>query len=189
MWKLINNHLHEISSHTQSVDISIRHVNHSFINERGITLKIFNQTFNIGFHKHKKDQCNQCILYHNATDAEKRKRQVEYATHIHNKGLAREIKRQCKEEAEADPKKECVAFDLEKQLECPYRENSLFYYYSKFRVFNLSMYDMALKQGYCLLWDQSIAKKGANEVASCIYRYVQKYCTQDTEDLSLFADN
>ena len=51
------------------------------------------------------------------------------------------------------------------------------------------MFDITLKQGYYYLWDQSIAKKGASVVGSCIYRYVEKYCTKDTKYLTLFADN
>ena len=60
------------------------------------------------FVNRKCDQCDQCISYKNASDEEKKKRASEYADHINNKNLTKELKRICKEEEKSDTTKKSV---------------------------------------------------------------------------------
>ena len=49
---------------------------------------------------------------------------------------------------------------------------------------------LVTKQGFCYLWDQTIGKKGTDEVGSCVFKHLKKYLkdTQVTK-VTLIADN
>ena len=59
--------------------------------------EIFNTEFNLGFFQPKKDQCDFCTRYSNATDAERENLSKDYENHIKNKDLARKNKTKDKE--------------------------------------------------------------------------------------------
>ena len=71
----------------------------------------------------------------------------------------------------------------------PMKKKSEFYYCNKFSVYNLSCVDLSTKQGYCCVWDESIARRGANEIVSCLYKLIEFHCSCDSMELSIFADN
>ena len=150
--------------------------------------KIFVDNFNIGFHKPKKDQCSLCEAYKIAGPELKQDKQEEYNIHISNKEIARSLKETRKLAANDNPDQKVLCFDLQKVLPTPYGENGALYYFSKFSVYNFTCFDLIFKQGYCYMWDESIAKRGASEVASCIYSHINDHC-KDCSVLSLFADN
>lgn len=54
----------------------------------------FNEKFNLGFFLPKKDQCDECNAYKNASDEEKINLQDKYNEHISNKTIAQEMKKQ-----------------------------------------------------------------------------------------------
>ena len=81
------------------------------------------------------------------------------------------------------------AFDLQKVLYTPFGENGLLYYYSKLAVYNLTLFDLTQKQGYCFIWNETIAKRGASEISSCLLKLNELYCSTDNMELVLFADN
>jgi len=67
----------------------------------------------------------------------------------------------------------CVAsFDLQKVLTAPRGESSSFYYKRKFATYNLTVYDIGKKSGYCFMWNESEAKRGANEIATCLIKFM-----------------
>ena len=68
----------------------------------------------------------------------------------------------------------CFTFDLQKDLNIPSGENGLFYYTRKLVVYNLTTTNLVNKDGFWYTWDQTTAKRGANEIGSWIYFFVQK---------------
>ena len=65
-----------------------------------------------------------------------------------NKAVAREIKANEKLLTEENPQtRACLAFDLQKVVNVPYVENGLFYYSRKLAVHNLTITDLATKDG------------------------------------------
>ena len=81
------------------------------------------------------------------------------------------------------------AFVLRKVLHTPFGENGLLYYYSKLAVYNCASFDLIQKQGYCFIWNETIAKRGASEISNCLIKLIELYCTTDSMELVLFADN
>ena len=93
---------------------------------------IFNTSFNIGFHKPKKDRCNVCLEFSNSTPEQAAKLKEEYSVHQSNKAVARDLKENYKLKAQSDSTFSCFAFDLQIILNLPYVENGLFYYSRNF---------------------------------------------------------
>ena len=65
-------------------------------------------------------------------------------------------------------------------------ENWEFYYCNKFSVYNLTL---STKQAYCFAWDESVIRRGANKIASCLSKLIELHCSSDSLEVSLFADN
>lgn len=157
--------------------------------------RIFNMEFNIGFHRPKKDQCEDCIKYQNAPEEEKNTLKDKYDRHLVEKELSREEK---KTDKNSENKNLIVAvYDLEAVLQCPRGEASGFYYVSKINVFNFTLYELKSKNPdvYCYVWDETQAKRGANEIGTCVLKYIEslkdRESVQNGEklDVIFYSDN
>lgn len=129
---------------------------------------IFNQQFNIGFFIPKKDACELCLAYTNANQEEKTHIEHKYTTHLKEKELSRSEK-----QADKASDKVVAVFDLQAILPCPIGNASSFYYVSKLNVFNLTMFELQTNQAYCYLWHEAEAKRGADEIGSCLWNYLR----------------
>lgn len=149
---------------------------------------IFNTQFNIGFFKPKKDQCDICEGYKNATDKEKLENK--YKAHTENKNQARNFKETDKNFAkQTKSSSNMIIFDFQKVLSTPKTEASSLYYKRKLSVFNFTVYDVINHEAYCCLWSENDAKKGSNEVASCLLNYIDKKVSTGVKDFFLWSDN
>ena len=116
-------------------------------------------------------------------------RENAHKTHLANKALARTMKANYKDAAINDDTIQCFAIDLQEVLQTPFGETGELYYYSKFAVYNFTCFNVASKPGYCYVWDETIAKRGASEVSSCLFKLVEEHCAKEDTELVLFADN
>ncbi|KAH9643177.1 hypothetical protein HF086_010629 [Spodoptera exigua] len=94
---------------------------------------IINKNINIGFHKPKKDVCEQCHIYENkkeVTQTDKEK----HEEHLKEKEKARKMKTQDKDSALQNNEILTVAFDLQKCLNVPHGNlvRSFYRYWSSF---------------------------------------------------------
>ena len=48
------------------------------------------------------------------------------------------------------------------------------------------MFNLSNKEGYCLLWDESLAKRGSNEIGSSLMKYIKIH--QYLENVFLISD-
>ena len=84
----------------------------------------------------------------------------------------------------------CYAFDLQKALPVPYGEHSSYYCKCNFAVYNLTVTDLDTKQCYCYIWDQTVAKRGGNEISSCLYEHLNDVIRNTyVKHVVLFCDN
>ena len=51
------------------------------------------------------------------------------------------------------------------------------------------MYDLCSGEGNCYLWNESIAKRGACEMASCLMSYIDKKAKQGIINFIFYSDN
>lgn len=150
--------------------------------------KIFNREFNYYFFTPKKDQCDFCTQYRN-TSSKSEDLERAYQVHCAEKEMARQCKENAKMRAKSEPEIIAACFDLQQVLNCPHGEISSFYYHRKLSVYNLTVYNMGNGFGSCYLWSEVIACRGANEVASCLFRFITEHASQGGKIFELFSDN
>ena len=97
-----------------------------------------------------------------------------------------------KEYAEdTDPDKLCICFDLQKTLPTPKLTSNIAYYKRKMWTYNLAITNIKTGKSVMHMWDEVTAKRGSNEVASCLVKYIEAYLNEypDTTELVMFSDN
>lgn len=156
--------------------------------------KVFNNEFNISFYQPKKDQCEDCVQYDNAVGKEKIAFETKYQEHQKEKNLSRKEKENDKGKAKEDSNYIVIVYDLQAVMQCPRGNTSAFYYVSKLNTFNFTICDLASNNAMCYTWDESQAKRGANEIATCVWLYIKKLEDKAAKkeqkiDIVFYSDN
>lgn len=86
----------------------------------------------------KKDQCNQCEAYKNATIEEKTKLEETFSEHQEEKDLSRTEKAADKEKAKKG-EIQLAVYDLQAVLPVPIGQTSAFFYKSRLNCFNFTV--------------------------------------------------
>ncbi|WAQ94258.1 hypothetical protein MAR_006729 [Mya arenaria] len=149
--------------------------------------KIFNYEYNIAFHHPIKDQCDLCVSFENSNEEQKANLQNIYETHLENKTLARQAKEIDKVRAKTDASLVCAC--LQQILLTPSSFESNFYYKRRLNNFNLTVYDMANRNGHCFLWNESISNRGACEIATCVYNFIAQKALEGKTQFIVYSDN
>lgn len=155
--------------------------------------RIFNEEFNISFFTPKKDQCELCVRYKNLADEDKKTLEDKFETHIMEKDLSRL-------EKDADKKTEdkttvVAVYDLQAVLPVPKGDISTFYYVSKINMFNLTVHEIKSGQTDCFIWREGLGKRGANEIGTCVLKYLENLrsryleCEGKPLDVIFYSDN
>jgi len=77
---------------------------------------------------------------------------------------------------------------LEKVLTTPQGEVNNFYYKRKFATYNFTIFDIARKLGYCFMWNESETKKGANEIATCLFQFMAMMKKDGVTEFIFYSD-
>ncbi|XP_050500075.1 uncharacterized protein LOC126880315 [Diabrotica virgifera virgifera] len=134
--------------------------------------KIFKTDFNISFFVPKKDQCDLCAAYNIAQAGNKEALQEKYNIHISEKEKSREEKNNDKLLVCDNVIVAC--YDLQAVLPCPRGDISVFYYKSKMNCFNFTISAIGRDHTECFFWNEVEDQRGANEIASCVLKYIRK---------------
>lgn len=153
--------------------------------------QIFNEEFNIGRFKPKKDQCLICTKWKRSTTVEKSKMAHKYAVHCQNRNVSRKFKAdgRAKAQSRVDPKYCCCSFDLQKVLLCPRSEVGSCFYESRLSVYNFTMFDMGPRLGECFVWNETQARKSSAEICSCVLKFIEDRNSKGFEDFEFYSDN
>ncbi|XP_047503855.1 uncharacterized protein LOC125048927 [Pieris napi] len=154
--------------------------------------RIFNKEFNIAFFQPKKDQCEDCTSYSNATENDKVELKEKFDRHLTEKDLSR----QNKEDDKKFTPDNCIVlvYDLQAAMPCPRGDASNFYYVSKLNTYNFTICDIKSKDTACYVWHEGEAKRGATEIGSCLLKYIQNLKLKAEEldsklDIIFYSDN
>lgn len=118
----------------------------------------------------KKDQCHIC----NAYALDKNYSGNDYEQHKQREKTSMDMKKADKMKAIVDNGKtfRSITFDLQGILTLPYAGDNQLYYKRKFNIYNFTIFDAYNKTGHCFVWDECNAKKGSNEIGSCLLKYL-----------------
>ena len=82
------------------------------------------------------------------------------------------------------------SFDLQKILSTPCLNVSKMYYLSKYTVYNLVIKSVFSGHGDCYMWGEVDGKKGANEIGTGIYKYIEKKTAAgNIKEFIFYSDN
>nr|CAH7766657.1 unnamed protein product [Callosobruchus chinensis] len=111
-----------------------------------------------------------------------------FEQHIKEKNMVRELKNRHKEASMSDPTVFCGVFDLQQVIYLPISEESGIFYNRRLSNFNITFYDLAGKDCYCFVWYEATGKRGATEIATCLFKVLERYSRQGAEEICLFSD-
>lgn len=147
------------------------------------------KSLNLSFHHPKKDQCSLCMTYRLGDAAKKRELEDTYNAHTAQKITVRQKKTKYKELSMNYPTiVNSAVFDMQQVIQLPISNESAIFYKSRLSVFNFTIYNLANKECLCFLWDETISKRGANEISTCVAKYLHELDGRGLREVKLFAD-
>lgn len=81
------------------------------------------------------------------------------------------------------------SFDLQKVLNTPHGQSMLLYYSRKYSVFNFTIYESGTQEVYCFTWGECDGKRGSNEIATCLVKYLEEKDKQGIKHLLMYCDS
>ncbi|CAB0042996.1 unnamed protein product [Trichogramma brassicae] len=136
-----------------------------------------------------KQPCEKCEVYSRLTEPEKQKKRTEMESHLECKEIVREMMKADKMRSKKDPTL-CVAnFDVEKLLLLPKVDIGPVYYMSKMCVLNFTIFELGVNLEHCNVWNETIGRKGANEIASFLLDFIMKKSGKGVKNFIFYSDN
>lgn len=65
-----------------------------------------------------------------------------------------------------------IAFDLQQCLPTPSLDLPVAFYKHQLWTFNFTVHSMVTSKASCYLWNETLSKRGANDMSSCIFHYL-----------------
>lgn len=155
--------------------------------------KIFCTQYNIGFKLPKSDTCKTCdemgIKIKAAKEANNIELEKELTTFLNlHQARADAMQKLLKSEIDTPAKKKLViSFDLQQSMPLPKLTTGPAFYCRKIWLYNLGIHDCTNKKGFMYLWTEDQAKRGADEVASVLMKFLETKL--DYDELVIFTDN
>ncbi len=107
----------------------------------------------------------------------------------HAKAAVWKIKLNEAKEIVKDPTHCALCFDYQKNLPLPVTNAGPEYYKRQLWIHNFDVYDFSVGIGTMFFYSEHYAKKGPNEVLSCLEYFLKTHVPDGVKHLHLFADN
>ena len=144
---------------------------------------------NLDFFVPEKDQCEICFAFKQKTPEEKERTQEEHNEHLRKKSIPRDLKTKDRDAATGSTDFCACVFDMQKVLFVPKCNAGLLFYHRKLSCYDFTIFDMGPREGFCYCWDETIAKRGSNEIASFLLDFISLRAGQGFKKLNMYADN
>ncbi|CAG7821787.1 unnamed protein product, partial [Allacma fusca] len=139
---------------------------------------LFNEQ-NLGIGRAAEDVCDECYRLHVAIKSETDPVKLDALKKEHDVHLVldeaatAEFKRDV-DRAKSEANFIVVCVDVEQTFQLPRLPCSTSWYLRKFRVHNFCINNEGTGDAHMYVWNEVDAKKGANEIGSCIYKFVRE---------------
>ncbi|XP_050509244.1 uncharacterized protein LOC126886381 [Diabrotica virgifera virgifera] len=155
---------------------------------------IFYMHFNLKRKPPIKDTCNSCDMYSakikNTQDENEKKTLNElHDNHLKKAEDARNQMQIHFKEATTNPTLETLSYNMEKVLGLPKLSTNIVYYKRQLGIYNEGIHSASTNTPYCFLWKEGVAGRGAQEVGSCLKKYIELYLKKGVEELILWSDS
>lgn len=169
--------------------------------------KIFVSKYNISFGYPRYDTCSKCDEFTSKESILKKKiaetvgTSKENLTEEHNKLITEnkvhkkkaqvfyDRKKQSGEKARKNFDFEAVAFDFQKNMPLPNITTNDVYYRRQLSVYLFNVHILSTGESVFYCYDQTIAKKGSDEVVSMMHHFIFNILSSDVRHLALFCDS
>ncbi|CAH1958505.1 unnamed protein product [Acanthoscelides obtectus] len=153
--------------------------------------EIFSKQFNLHFHAPVSDSCKKCDLLQNKLkfemDVEKRQSlTTEMELHQRKAQSAREGMKSDAVVAKNNSEVTAIAFDLMKTLPTPVISTGISYYKRQLWTYCLGIHNLATKESFMYIWNESIASRGPQEIGSCLLHFIKNQVK--TKKLLMYSD-
>lgn len=165
---------------------------------RSFYRQMFVENFNYQFKKPKNDTCAKCDKFDmiiKSTDQEEERINAEKLKneHLDFAEAAYKQKDIDKKLSLKDKKLAVVSFDLQKCLATPSLVNGVSFYKRQLWTYNLTLYETRCNQAnpkrkLCFIWDETIAKRGSQEIASCLMKYLNNVLDKEVSEVIFYSD-
>ena len=156
--------------------------------------RYFRENFNISFGTARKDTCKKCDILDKkicSADSPEEKTNFEQQKKMHlqkAEWFYKELKEKSKE-AEENDQLDVLCFDFQQNMPLPKVPSGDAFYLRQLWVHNFCIHSAKNKTGHFFMYDESIAKKGANDVLSFLKHYFDNILSPNIKSLFLFSDN
>ncbi|CAG9761288.1 unnamed protein product [Ceutorhynchus assimilis] len=123
----------------------------------------------------KKDYCTLCLSHRKADEKRKLEFEDAYNNHTAEKISVRRKKQEAKETSKLNPSVLAVAvFDLQQIIQLPKSKESALFFRRRISSINFTVYNIGNKECSYFFWDETISKRGASEISTCVARYLNE---------------
>lgn len=165
-------------------------------NEHPPSIKIYRQEFhklNLSFEKPHVDTCFTCDKFRmkiQVAQDENIKSELiaQHNQHKMSADQAYEEKRKDSHLYADDDTVQVFTFDLQQCLPTPSLTSSVIFYKRQLWTFNLTIHNNKTGNAVCYVWYETIAGRGANQIASCIYKHLLNYLPEQSRHVILYSD-
>lgn len=81
------------------------------------------------------------------------------------------------------------SFDLQKVLNTPHGQSMILYYSRKYSVFIFTIYESHTQDVNCYTWGECDSKRGSNEIATCLEKYLEEKDKMGVKHLLKYCDS
>lgn len=138
---------------------------------------VFNTDFNLRFGAPRSDTCRQCDLFFiqmTAASDETELHKIELESQLHHAKADQAYKalKHDTEMAKVNNNVHVICVDLQQVLVCPTLTHSTVFYQRQLSSYNFTIHDVGTGHITVNLWNESIARRGSAEIASCLLKFV-----------------
>lgn len=172
---------------------------------------IFETKFNISFGYSRKDTCGTCDslkaeiatlteklknttptsapLVHSEIEKELNKKQLEKNLHLRKAEKFYKVKRNYRKRSMKTDTLEAISMDFQKNLPTPNITTNDAYYRRQLNFITFNVHILSSGQSIFYIYDESVAKKGADDVCSMLFNFIYKILPSQVRQLIIFCDS